>query len=108
MKIGIDCHNLETKRTGTGRYLMNLLKYWAKENAEIVLYFKNQIPNDIPAGNFQKKVLNTNSNFWFEHILLPKTIKKHGVEIFFSPSYILPIRIPKGVKNHGSDSRHFL
>lgn len=98
MKIGIDCHNLETKRTGTGRYLMNLLKYWAKENAEIVLYFKNQIPNDIPAGNFQKKVLNTNSNFWFEHILLPKTIKKHGVEIFFSPSYILPIRIPKGVK----------
>ncbi len=99
MKIGIDCHNLETKRTGTGRYLMNLLKYWAKENAEIVLYFKNQIPDDIPESkNFQKKILKSGSNFWFEHILLPKAIKKDGIKIFFSPSYILPIRMPKGVK----------
>jgi glycosyltransferase involved in cell wall biosynthesis len=99
MRIGIDCHNLEEKRTGTGRYLMNLLKYWAKENAEIVLYFKNQIPDDIPdSKNFQKKVLKNGSNFWFEHILLPRAIKKDGVEIFFSPSYILPIRMPKGVK----------
>jgi glycosyltransferase involved in cell wall biosynthesis len=99
MKIGIDCHNLEGVRTGTGRYLMNLLKYWAKENAEIILYFKNQIPGDIPESkNFQKKILKSGSNFWFEHVLLSKTIKKDGIEIFFSPSYILPLKIPKGVK----------
>jgi len=99
MKIGIDCHNLETKRTGTGRYLMNLLKYWAKENAEFILYFKNQIPDDIPESkNFQKKILQTNSNFWFEHILLPRTIKKDGIDIFFSPSYVLPIKLPRNIR----------
>jgi glycosyltransferase involved in cell wall biosynthesis len=106
MKIGIDCHNLEEKRTGTSRYLMNLLKYWAKENAEFVLYFKNQVPKDIPKNqNFQTKILNSHSNAWFEHILLPRAIKKDRIDIFFSPSYILPLKIlprrqagPKRVK----------
>lgn len=105
MKIGIDCHNLEGKRTGSGRYLMNLLKHWTNENAEIILYFKNTIPDDIPADDFQKKILHssrlvrpTGGNFWFEHILLPRAIKKDGIDLFFSPSYILPLRIPKNVK----------
>jgi len=35
MKIGIDCHNLEGYRTGTARYLVNLLKYWAKKSIEL-------------------------------------------------------------------------
>lgn len=99
MKIGIDCHNLEEKRTGTGRYLMNLLKYWAKENAKFVLYFKNYIPEDIPKGlDFQNKILKSGSNIWFEHFLLPRAIKKDKINIFFSPSYILPLRMPKKVK----------
>ncbi|OGZ32714.1 MAG: hypothetical protein A2V69_00765 [Candidatus Portnoybacteria bacterium RBG_13_40_8] len=99
MKIGIDCHNLEGKRTGAARYLMNLLKYWAEANAEFILYFKNQIPDDIPESkNFQKKILKSGSNFWFEHILLLKAIKKDGIGIFFSPSYVLPLKIPKNIK----------
>jgi glycosyltransferase involved in cell wall biosynthesis len=92
MKIGIDCHNLEIKRTGTGRYLMNLLRYWAKENAEFVLYFKNQIPEDIPASkNFQKKNLKTNSNALFMHYFLPKAAKKDRIDILFCPNYIAPV-----------------
>jgi len=99
MKIGIDCHISEAKRTGAARYLFNLLRFWAKENPEFVLYFKNQIPSDIPESkNFQKKILKTSSNFWFEHILLPRAIKKDRVDIFFSPSYILPFKIPQNIK----------
>ena len=91
MKIGIDCHNLEGKRTGTGRYLMNLLKYWADENAEFILYFKNKIPNDIPeSNNFQKKVLKSSSNALFIHYFLPRAAKKDGVGILFCPNYIAP------------------
>jgi glycosyltransferase involved in cell wall biosynthesis len=99
MKIGIDCHNLEGIRTGAGRYLMNLLKYWAKENAEFILYFKDQIPEDIPESkNFQKKFLKSRSNAWFEHILLPRAIKKDGINIFFSPFYILPFKLSRNIK----------
>jgi len=92
MKIGIDCHNLEIKRTGTGRYLMNLLKYWAKENADFILYFKNHIPDDISqSGNFQKKILKSNSDVLFMHYFLPKAAKKDGLDVLFCPNYIAPI-----------------
>lgn len=92
MKIGIDCHNLEEKRTGTGRYLMNLLKYWANENAEFVLYFKNQIPDDIPKSkNFQTKILNSKSNALFMHYRLCWAATKDKLDILFCPNYIAPV-----------------
>lgn len=93
MKIGIDAHNLEGQRTGTGRYLMNLLKYWNKQNkVEFVLYFKNNVPEDIPkSDNFQKKVLNTNSNALFMHYFLSRAAKKDNIDILFCPNYIAPL-----------------
>jgi glycosyltransferase involved in cell wall biosynthesis len=75
------------------------LRYCANENAEYVLYFKNQVPIDIPKSqNFQNKILKSNSNFWFEHILLPKAAKQDKVDIFFSPSYILPFKMSEKIK----------
>lgn len=93
MKIGIDCHNLEIHRTGTARYLMNLLKYWAKEDgAEFILYFKNKIPNDIPdSKNFQERILRSNSNALFAHYFLPRAVKRDKVDILFCPNYVAPI-----------------
>ncbi len=92
MKIGIDAHSLEEHRTGVGRYLFNLLKYWSKENHKFILYFKNQIPKDISKKeNFQKKLLKSRSNAWFEHVLLPKAAKKDKIDILFCPGYVAPI-----------------
>jgi len=93
MLIGIDCHNLEVYRTGTARYLMNLLKYWSKEKSiELILYFKNKIPEDIPKSkNFHSKVLNNKSNALFMHYFLPRAAKKDKVDILFCPNYISPI-----------------
>ena len=51
MIIGIDGHNLEGRRTGVGRYLINLLKEWAKfdlpQGLKFTLYFKKEIPDDL-------------------------------------------------------------
>ncbi len=93
MKIGIDCHNLEGNRTGTGRYLINLLKHWTnKKGVKFFLYFKNKIPKDIPkSNNFQKKVLKSNSNALFMHFFLPRAAKKNKIDILFCPNYIAPI-----------------
>jgi len=93
MKIGIDCHNLESNRTGTGRYLINLLKHWTnKEGVEFFLYFKNKIPKDIPkSNNFQKRILKSNSNALFMHYFLPKEAKKDKINLLFCPNYIAPI-----------------
>ena len=67
MLIGIDAHNLEGKRTGVGRYLLNLLKIWSEMDLrqfyhtteydrivkngdggiKFILYFKDEIPADL-------------------------------------------------------------
>ncbi len=99
MKIGIDAHNLEGQRTGVGRYLFNLLKQWSKlsskskvQSPKFILYFKNQIPEDIPdGGNFQSKLLKSKSNALFTHYYLPRAAKKDKVDILFCPAYIAPV-----------------
>ena len=85
MKIGIDAHSLEENRTGVGRYLFNLLKYWPKQ--DVILYFKKKIPDDIPNG----KVLNTNSNALFMHWFLPRAAKRDKIDILFCPGYVAPL-----------------
>lgn len=92
MTIGIDCHILEDYRTGAARYVFNLLKYWAKQNINFILYFKSQVPKDIPeSDNFQKKLLKSRSNALFVHCFLPRAAKKDKVDILFCPAYIAPI-----------------
>ncbi len=93
MKIGIDAHNLEGSRTGTGRYLINLLKHWHKQsNVEFVLYFKNSVPEDLPvSSNFKTRVLNTKSNALFMHYHLCRAATKDKLDVLFCPNYIAPI-----------------
>ena len=96
MKIGINAHNLEGKRTGVGRYLVNLLDNWNQldipANLEFILYFKSEIPKDIDLSNkFQKKLLSISSNALFMHYGLPKAAKKDEVDWLFCPGYIAPI-----------------
>jgi len=101
MVIGIDCHNLEGKRTGMGRYLSNLLREWGKLDVgqKFVLYFKDYIPDDVPKNdNFESRILKSKSTAFFMHCLLPKAAEKDGVDLFFSPSYILPLKISKKIR----------
>ena len=100
MKIGIEAHNLEGKRTGVGRYLINLLKQWDKFNLpsdlKFILYFKKEIPDDLelPDSIFVRKLLKApfglRSHALFMHYLLPKAAKKDKVDILFCPGYIAP------------------
>jgi glycosyltransferase involved in cell wall biosynthesis len=98
MKIGIDCHNLEEYRTGVGRYLANLLKYWSEyKDTEFVLYFKEQIPKDdfLKSSNFIKKILknpfNIKSSALFYNFSLPIAAKKDKIDVLFLPFYIRPL-----------------
>jgi len=101
MTIGIDCHNLEGRRTGVGRYLINLLSEWSRLKSEhrFFLFFKNEIPGDVPRiENFRPSILKTQSTAVFMHHLLPKAAEKERLNLFFSPSYLLPIRISSKIK----------
>lgn len=100
MIIGIDAHSLEGKRTGVGRYLVNLLVQWDKleqKDIKFILYFKKEIPQDLSLTKdfFKKRILeapaNLQSNALFIHYLLPQAAKKDKIDILFCPSYIGPI-----------------
>ncbi len=101
MNIAIDARSLEGAKTGVGRYLSNLLRYW-KNNKEhkFTLYFKDNLPDDdlLKSGNFTKKLLNNpfgfSSNFFFQHFLLPYHLKRDKVDFFFSPFYLKPFYCP--------------
>ena len=101
MIIGIDCHNLEGKRTGMGRYLSNLLHSWSKFdiNSKFVLYFKDYIPDDVPkSDNFGSRILKSKSTAYFIHCLLSKAAEEDRIDLFFSPSYVLPLKVSKKIK----------
>jgi len=100
MRIGIDAHNLEGQRTGVGRYLISLLSEWNKfylsENLKFILYFKDQIPEDLNLSDefFEKKILKNSflkSNALFIHYSLPRAAKRDKIDILFCPGYISPV-----------------
>ncbi len=107
MIIGIDAHNLEGNRTGVGRYLLNLLKIWVQissgshsdtatyrsgNSIKFVLYFKDEIPGDIPKSDrFESKLLKAGSTAKFVHWDLPRAAKKDGIDILFCPGYVAPL-----------------
>ncbi len=108
MLIGIDAHHLEGNRTGVGRYLINLLQEWSKfndqlslrpelgaraiSNVKFVLYFKDEVPADLPKSEFfENKLLKVGSTAKFMHWDLPRVAKKAQVDILFCPGYIAPI-----------------
>jgi len=101
MTIAIDAHALEKEKTGVGRYLINLLKYWKNEkNIRFILYFQNLIPEGeiLNSKNFIKKIIknpiNLKSNAFWQHFTLPAILKKDQPDFFFSPSYLLPFFCP--------------
>lgn len=96
MKIGIDARELEGKRTGVGRYLEGLLKYWSKKEHEFVLFFKNEIPElaILSSPNFKKVLLPfffKKEGWLWEQTVLPYGLKREKIEILFSPSYSTPL-----------------
>jgi len=94
MKIGIDAHSLEGKRTGVGRVLINLLEQWDNfdlSDTKFILYFKKEIPELNLSNKFEKKLINSNSNALFIHYYLPKEAKKDKIDLLFCPSYVSPI-----------------
>jgi len=104
MRIGIDGRSLERERTGVARYLLSLLRVWAKEHQahEYYLYFEHEVPVDplldeacfttrLPA---RLPVLKQNiRQLLWEQTVLPLAARRDRVDLLFSPGYTLPALI---------------
>ncbi len=96
MKIGIDGHNLEGKRTGVGRYLLSILREWDKQDLPadlgFTLYFKSTLPEDLGlSGRFSKKLLSVSSQARFIQWELYQSAKRDKLDWLFCPAYLAPL-----------------
>ncbi|MBU2494429.1 MAG: glycosyltransferase family 4 protein [Bacteroidetes bacterium] len=97
MNIGIDATVLDRGMTGTGRYLLNLLKEIPNhDNHNKYLIFTGSIlpvNNDFYKYDFFKQSLIPAKIFsiiWL-NLILPSKLKKHKIDLLFSPNILTPI-----------------
>jgi len=105
MRIGIDARVLEKRMTGVGRYLINILNglpKYDREN-EYILFSKSKI--DIADQYYKKLVIGNSflpekiySSYWLNFIL-PKYLRKEGIDLFFTPNHLLPLKKLNAIKS---------
>jgi len=97
--IGIDAHNLESERTGVGRYIENLLHCYAsdkqlQERVHFILYFKGKPPRDdflrSPIFSLTSlQILSCPSFSLYFLFLLPMRAFFDRVDVMFFPGYMV-------------------
>ena len=100
MRIGVDGRELLGQPTGTGRYLDNLCREWTSlsttQECEIIVYTPSLPPSEAfpnhGATMIQRVVPGTGS-VWWEQTALANQVNSDHLDVFFGPSYSLPLRI---------------
>ena len=85
--IAIDGRELEGKPTGVGNYLLNILEALElSPDWRALLFFKNEIPSQLPA-HFEPVILRSNKkNLPWLHTVLAPELQRRKVRLFFSPT----------------------
>lgn len=100
MKMMVNGRCLEGRRTGVGRYLANILRVWTTKNNQhhYDIYFKDKMSNDsfLELENVSSTIVPSidklNIGPVWENFFLPRSIKKNSnADVYFSPSYTLPV-----------------
>ena len=98
MNVGVDARELQGMPTGVGRYLRNLLREWTGSTYDrLHLYFNGAAPSDAILDHpaIVKRPLGSGGarGLWWQERLLPPAARADGVEVFFSPAYVCPLRL---------------
>lgn len=94
MRIGIDVRELEqNKRTGIGRFLTNLFhsELFRRAPHDWIL-FGNQ-RTVFPEGFSTVRIAERSRLAW-DHVVLPRQLRRRGIHVFFSPYRKAPWRLP--------------
>jgi glycosyltransferase involved in cell wall biosynthesis len=99
MRIGFDARELTDQPTGVGRVVGGLLEAWP-EDSEIVLYARRRIPWEFLRGRRRSRIVAGPERMpgavW-EQIVLPRLLRRDGIDALFSPAYGMPVNAPCAV-----------
>jgi glycosyltransferase involved in cell wall biosynthesis len=100
LNVGIDARELCGHPTGVGRYLAGLLDAWATDPAlphRFTLVSPAPLSPDPgwPRGRIDVLVDPASpAGTWWEQTRLPRVARQHGFDVWFSPGYTAPLRLP--------------
>jgi glycosyltransferase involved in cell wall biosynthesis len=96
MRIGIDVRELLGRPTGVGRYLAELLRRWANESHEFVLFTPEALDaaaagGSLPPERFPVRRVPGGRGTWWEQVRLGPAVAREGLDVFFAPAYTAPL-----------------
>jgi glycosyltransferase involved in cell wall biosynthesis len=101
MKIAVDIRTVLPTRSGVGNYVLHLIENLLQVDSGSTYYFISRTKNLALLDNLEKKgrplvTFFSHENhplgdFW-EHFILPRRLKKYGVEVFHGPASLIPFR----------------
>ncbi len=99
MRIGINVHLLSTTHTGIQHYIRALVPELVAQAGEhdVVLYGE---PDQLPLRNparvkwvpATRRLRSGAQRVLWEQMVFPRVLKRDGVEVLFSPAFVLPLR----------------
>jgi len=93
MRIGVDAREIQNGViTGIGRSLANFIQYFSDHEKEhdLILFSEKEINLDSENGITQISLAQCPTFLW-DQMKLPKAIKHHKIDLFYSPYYKLPL-----------------
>ncbi|MFW6128686.1 MAG: glycosyltransferase family 4 protein [Candidatus Aminicenantaceae bacterium] len=93
MKIGVDAREIQDGVvTGIGRSLVNFIGYFAQRNKKhtLVLFSEKNIPIDF-RGNIERVTIKPSVTFIWDQWKLPRHMRAHEIDLFYSPYYKIPV-----------------
>jgi len=98
MRIGVDANSFQKNLAGTGRYARNLIKNLQMISPETEYIFfghrRKTILDQKKKSPLFLRLGRGGGEFLWTQGYLPYKLKKAGVDIFFSPHYVLPLFNP--------------
>src|SRR3954451_19227226 len=98
--IGIDARELVGERTGTGRYLGELLTRWAARpdapERQLTLFTPEPLPliDTLPQrARIREVVCGTGRGTWWEQTHLRRALRGQSPDVFFAAAYTAPLAI---------------
>ena len=98
MRIGVNVHLLSTTHTGIQHYIRALVPELVAQAAshEVVLYGEpSQLPVSADRGvrwvSASRPLRSGVHRVLWEQTVLPRLLRRDGVEVFFSPAFVLPM-----------------
>ncbi len=98
MRIGVNVHLLSTTHTGIQHYIRALMPdLIAQATAHEVVLFGEPSQLPLPEGSHARWVPSRSplrsgaQRVLWEQTVLPRLLKRHRVEVFFSPAFVLPL-----------------